>query len=93
MFIEENKSKLARELSRGYGETLESLSKLIGVTDEHRPVFVQVTKANFSKIFPGDQVTSKNIVASLKQVLEGDAFCFVCSSTFKYRPRRHPYML
>lgn len=80
LFIEENKSKLARDMSRGYGETLDSLSKLMGVTEQDMPMFAQVTKNNFTTIFPSDQVTGKEISIALKQVLESDAELAVYSA-------------
>ncbi len=81
MFIEGNKEKLARDISRGHGETLDSLFKLLGVVDEHKPAFIQLTKENFAKIFPSEEATSKEIVASLKKVLESNANLAPYSST------------
>lgn len=73
MFIDGNKSKLARDMSTGSGETLESLAKLIGIQDQHKAAFFQATKDNFSRIFASDNVTTDQVVASLKQVLASDS--------------------
>jgi len=73
MFIDGNKSKLARDMSTGSGETLESLAKLIGIQDQHKAAFFQATKDNFSNIFVSDNVTTDQIMASLKQVLASDS--------------------
>jgi hypothetical protein len=73
MFIDGNKSKLARDMSTGSGETLESLAKLIGIQDQHKAAFFQATKDNFSSIFASDNVTTDQVMASLKQVLASDS--------------------
>ncbi len=73
MFIDGNKDKLARDMSTGSGETLESLAKLIGIQDQHKAAFFQATKDNFARIFASDNVTTDQVVASLKQVLATDS--------------------
>ena len=73
MFIDGNKTKLARDMSTGSGETLESLAKLIGIQDQHKAAFFQATKDNFARIFASDNVTTDQVVASLKQVLATDS--------------------
>ena len=73
MFIDGNKAKLARDMSTGSGEALESLAKLIGIQDQHKAAFFQATKDNFSRIFAADNVTTDQVVASLKQVLASDS--------------------
>lgn len=73
MFIDGNKEKLARDMSTGSGETLESLAKLIGVQDQHKPAFFQATKENFAKIFSSDNSTPDQVMASLRQVLASDS--------------------
>lgn len=73
MFIDGNKAKLARDMSTGSGESLESLAKLIGVQDQHKATFFQTTKENFAKIFSSDNSTTDQVLASLKQVLASDS--------------------
>lgn len=72
MFIDGNKEKLARDMSTGSGETLESLAKLMGVTEEHKGAFFKATKDNFASIY-SDKATTEQVVASLKQVLAADS--------------------
>jgi Protein of unknown function (DUF3015) len=69
MFIDGNKNKLARDMSTGSGETLESLANLIGVQEQDKAAFFRTTKDNFARIFPSDNPTTDQVVASLKQVL------------------------
>jgi hypothetical protein len=69
MFIDGNKSKLARDMSTGSGETLESLANLIGVQEQDKAAFFRATKDNFARIFPSEDPATDQVVASLKQVL------------------------
>ena len=69
MFIDGNKERLARDMSIGNGETLDSLAHLIGVRDEHRATFNRVVQENLSRIFPSDNAATGQIVVALKQVL------------------------
>lgn len=73
VFIDQNMDKLARDMAIGSGETLDTLAALIGVKDEHRQVFFQVTKNNFGKIFASDSTTTVEITGSLKQILATDS--------------------
>lgn len=69
LFIDGNKEKLARDMSVGHGETLDSLAKLMGVRDEHKPAFFLTAKENFGRIFASENASTDGILVSLKQVL------------------------
>ena len=71
MFIDGNKDRLARDMSIGNGETLDSLAHLIGVREADRAVFGHAMQANVSLIFPAGSTTDDSVVA-LKQVLRSD---------------------
>jgi hypothetical protein len=73
MFIDGNKEQLARDMSIGTGESLDSLASLIGVRDEHKPAFFRFTRENFARIYSSDSVSAQDVLASLKQVLTEDA--------------------
>jgi DUF3015 family protein len=72
MFIDGNKDRLARDMSIGNGETLDSLAHLIGVREEDRATFGRVMQANVSVIFPSGSSTDDSVVA-LKQVLRSES--------------------
>jgi len=72
MFIDGNKDRLARDMSVGNGETLDSLAHLIGVREEDRAAFNRVMQANVSVIFPSGSTTDDSVVA-LKQVLRSES--------------------
>ncbi len=73
MFIDGNKERLARDMSVGKGETLDSLAHLMGVRDEHRAQFNRVAQQNLAAIFPAGDVATAQVVAALKGALTADS--------------------
>lgn len=73
MFIENNKEQLARDMSIGSGETLASLSHLIGVEAKDQAAFNRLTKDNVARIFTTESVATQQVVAALREVLASDA--------------------
>jgi DUF3015 family protein len=73
MFIDGNKTKLARDMSVGGGEALDSLAALLGVEAADREAFQRLAKDNMQRIFPSEDVATQQIVANLRAVLLGDA--------------------
>src|SRR6267378_6820159 len=71
MFIDGNKDRLARDMSIGNGETLDSLAHLVGVREEDRVAFNRTVQANVSRIFASGGTTDQVVVA-LKEVLGSD---------------------
>ena len=72
MFIDGNKERLARDMSRGSGESLDSLAQLIGVKEAHKGHFFRVAKDNFDRIYAADMVSAQDIVNGLRSVLAAD---------------------
>ena len=70
LFIDGNKEMLARDMSVGSGETLDSLAHLMGVESQDRAAFNQVAKENLWKIFAAD--STADIVANFRQVLSAN---------------------
>jgi hypothetical protein len=71
LFIDGNKEMLARDMSVGSGETLDSLAHLMGVESQDRDAFNRVAKENLWKIFAAD--STADIMANFRQVLAADA--------------------
>jgi Protein of unknown function (DUF3015) len=69
LFIENNKQQLARDMSVGSGETLASLSHLIGVDAKDQATFNQAAKDNMARIFTTDSVATEQVITSLREVL------------------------
>lgn len=72
MFIDGNKERLARDMSVGGGEALDSLAHLLGIEARDRAAFSQITKANVARIFPGENVSTEEVVIALREVLAAD---------------------
>ena len=70
LFIDGNKEMLARDMSVGSGETLDSLAHLMGVEAQDRDAFNRVAKENLWKIFAAD--STNDIMANFRQVLAAD---------------------
>jgi hypothetical protein len=72
-FIDSNMNKLARDMSVGDGESLDSLASLLGMTEGEKSAFAQVAQKNFGRIFPSTAVTTSEVQASLRAVVGSDA--------------------
>ena len=73
LFIENNKERLARDMSTGGGETLASLAHLLGVQEQDQAAFNRLAKENVARIFPSEQVSTEQVIAALRIALTSDA--------------------
>jgi hypothetical protein len=69
-FVEANRVALAKDISRGKGATLTSLSELAGCSDS-KAVGMKLRK-NFKRIFPNAQVENEVVGESVVNVLKTD---------------------
>ena len=75
MFTGENMESLALDMSRGEGESLETVATLMEIADEDRVAFYALAKDNFARIYSGADVTAGEVLANLRQVMaEDEAF-------------------
>lgn len=72
-FASENLDRLARDMARGDGETLDTFAHLMGVTEADRPAFNAFAKQHFAEIFSGDSVTEGDVIGSLTELMSHDA--------------------
>lgn len=63
---------VAADMSRGAGESLETLARLIGVTQEDEAAFFELTKSSFTKIFPTAEVTAEQALRNLQTLMAAD---------------------
>jgi hypothetical protein len=73
MFIDGNKERLARDMSVGEGEALDSLAHLLGVEATDRAAFSRLARDNMQRIFPSEQAGTNEILSALHKVLMSDA--------------------
>lgn len=71
-FIDSNMNKLARDMSRGEGESLDALAALVGVDAADKDVFASALQTNFGTIFTAES-DSDAVRAAIHGVLARDA--------------------
>jgi Protein of unknown function (DUF3015) len=73
MFIDGNRERLARDMSVGSGEALDSLALLLGVEQVDRAAFNRIARDNMQRIFPAENAATEQVVSGLRAVLMSDA--------------------
>jgi len=68
-FVDENMTRFAHDLSRGNGESLETFVSLLEVDAADKASVQQVLQQNFDAIFYGVDVSSAEVLASVRTVL------------------------
>jgi hypothetical protein len=72
-FLDDNMEKVARDMSTGQGESLDTLANLMGIQGQDKVRFFSVAHTNFATIFSSDSVSSIDVMASLQEVMKKDA--------------------
>lgn len=73
MFTGSNMDRLARDMSVGEGEALETLAELLGIEAAHKGAFYQSVKTNFDAIFPTADVTAEQVLDAVHDMMAQDA--------------------
>ncbi|MDC0609706.1 DUF3015 domain-containing protein [Vibrio sp.] len=73
MFIDGNLDNLARDMAKGEGETLATLSEVWGIQDADKASFDTMAKQNFAKVFKSESVTSSEVLNNLNSVIAQDS--------------------
>jgi hypothetical protein len=69
LFIQVNKEALAKDISRGRGETVDNLASILGCSDP-RALGTQL-QSHFSQIFPSEKTDSTQVTHSIFGVIRG----------------------
>lgn len=72
MFTGENMDSIARDMSVGHGESLETMAELMGISEKDKGAFFTATKENFGRIFTAD-ATAEDVLANVNAVMADDA--------------------
>lgn len=64
--------EFSEDVARGDGEVLTAVAVSLGVSQEDRPAFKQAMHQHFDLIFPSEDVTTEQVLASMWSVLEKD---------------------
>lgn len=66
-FTSQNLEKLAADMARGNGETLDAFADLAGVAD--KPAFFAASQKSFNKIFTSENITAGEVLSNMDAVL------------------------
>ncbi|EKO3555856.1 DUF3015 domain-containing protein [Vibrio metschnikovii] len=72
LFIDGNLDNLARDIARGEGETLATLSEVWGIQSSDKAAFNQLAKENFANVFQSENVTSQEVFTNLNTLVAQD---------------------
>ncbi|MCE0492659.1 DUF3015 domain-containing protein [Vibrio salinus] len=73
MFIDGNMDNLARDMAKGQGETLATLSEVWGISDADKASFNTLAKQNFATVFSSENVTSTEVFNNLNTLISKDS--------------------
>ncbi|MCF6237139.1 MAG: DUF3015 domain-containing protein [Gammaproteobacteria bacterium] len=65
--------EFSSDVARGHGEALNAVAVMMGVEATDRSAFSKVTHENFTTIFPHANVTAKEVITALNDVMKSDA--------------------
>ncbi|RSD30208.1 DUF3015 domain-containing protein [Vibrio pectenicida] len=72
MFIDGNIDNLARDMAKGQGETLATLSEVWGINEADKATFNSMVQENFAQVFVSENVTSQQVFTNLNQMVASD---------------------
>lgn len=64
--------EFSEDVAQGHGDALNAVAVIIGVEQQDREIFAQVMHENFTTIFPNEDVTAKQALASVNAVMKND---------------------
>jgi len=64
--------EFSEDVAQGHGDALNAVAVIIGVEQQDRDVFAQVMHENFTTIFPNEDVTAEQALASVNTVMKND---------------------
>lgn len=71
-YLDANMEQVARGMATGEGEAMDTLASLMGIAEQDKATFIQVSKSNFSTIFSQENVSSAAVLESLTKVMAAD---------------------
>jgi hypothetical protein len=65
--------EFTEDVARGEGDALNAVAVIYGVEQQDRATFAQVMHENFAVIFPSEDVTADEMMASIESIMKADA--------------------
>lgn len=62
--------EFSEDVARGDGEVITAVAVSMGVAPEHRPEFKAAMHDNFDRLFPDEDVTAEEVLASMWEVMQ-----------------------
>ena len=66
-------NEFSEDVARGEGDALNTVAVVYGVEDQDRDTFAKVMHDNFTTLFPSEDVTAEEMMASIEAVMKADA--------------------
>ncbi|MDX1301461.1 DUF3015 family protein [Photobacterium sp.] len=73
MFIDGNMDTLARDMARGEGDSLATLSEVWGIEEADKAHFAKLVQSQFANVFTSTNVTSDEVMNNLNSVVANDS--------------------
>ncbi|MCG6936839.1 MAG: DUF3015 domain-containing protein [Gammaproteobacteria bacterium] len=65
--------EFSEDVARGEGDALNAVAVVYGIEQPDRETFANVMHENFSVIFPNENITADEMMASIEEVMKADA--------------------
>lgn len=65
--------EFSEDVARGDGDAMNAVAVAYGVDKQDRDTFAKVMHENFATIFPNEDVTAEDMIASIEKVMKADA--------------------
>ena len=65
--------EFSEDVARGDGDAMDTVAVVYGVEKQDRATFAKVMHENFTVLFPSEDVTAEEMMASIEKVMKSDA--------------------
>ncbi len=65
--------EFSEDVARGEGDAMDTVAVVYGVKAQDRDTFAKVMHENFTTLFPSEDVTAEEMMASIEEVMKADA--------------------
>jgi len=65
--------EFSEDVARGEGDAMDTVAVVYGVEAQDRKTFAKVMHENFTTLFPSEDVTAEEMIASIEEVMKNDA--------------------
>ena len=65
--------EFSEDVARGEGDAMDTVAVVYGVEKQDREAFAKVMHENFAVIFPNEDVTAEDMMASMEAIMKADA--------------------